>query len=145
MCITKLFASLQLDNILLLFRRVLLDTSNILVAKDQHSLIQCCEAIKSLIFPYKYEQVNYPYLPKVLTDRVEAPFIYLMGLEQDYYEDKEIQSCIKDGTYIIDLDKNKISQIPHTSVTLKRTGTNKVLASEDLPDLPASLVKKLKK
>jgi hypothetical protein len=30
-------------------------------------------------------------------------------------------------------------------VTLKRTGTNKILASEDLPDLPKTLVKRLKK
>lgn len=54
-CIEKLFTSLSLDNILLLFRRVLLDTSNILVAPNKKHLIECCEAIKSLIFPYKYE------------------------------------------------------------------------------------------
>lgn len=30
-------------------------------------------------------------------------------------------------------------------MTLKRTGTNKVLASEDLPDLPHQWVKKLRK
>lgn len=139
-CILKLFSTLQLDNILMLFRRVLLDTSNILLANDKNTLIQCCEAIKTLIFPYKYEQVNVSYLPKALMDRVDAPFIFLLGVERQHYK----ESYIKDGTYIIDLDQNKISQIPHTSVTLKRTGTNKILASEDLPDLPKTLVKRLK-
>jgi hypothetical protein len=124
----------------MLFRRVLLDTSNILLANDKNTLIQCCEAIKTLIFPYKYEQVNVSYLPKALMDRVDAPFIFLLGVERQHYK----ESYIKDGTYIIDLDQNKISQIPHTSVTLKRTGTNKILASEDLPDLPKTLVKRLK-
>lgn len=49
-----------------------------------------------------------------------------------------MKNYIKDGTYIINLDDNKISQIPHTSVTLKRIGTKKNIASEDLPDLPAT-------
>lgn len=86
-----------------------------------------------------------PYLPKVLLDRLDAPFIFLLGVQRVHYTDKDMQNYIKDGTYIIDLDHNKISQIPHTSVTLKRTGTNKILASEDLPDLPATLVKRLRK
>ena len=54
-CIEKLFTCLSLDNILLLFRRVLLDTSNILISSDKESIIMCCEAIRSLIYPYKYE------------------------------------------------------------------------------------------
>lgn len=98
-----------MDNILTLFRRVLLDTSNVLVANDRQTLVQCQEAIKSLIFPYKYEQINIPYLPRILHDRVDAPFIFLLGIQRVYYQEKEMQSFIKDGTYIIDLDSNKIS------------------------------------
>jgi len=139
--IVKLFSCLSLDNILTLFRRVLLDTSIILLAGEKNTLMLCCEAIYGLIFPYKYEQVSIPYLPKVLIDRVDAPFIFLLGVERENYK----ESQVKDGTYIIDLDFNKISQIPHTSVTVKRTGTAKILSSEDLPDLPIPLVKKLKK
>ena len=89
-------------------RRVLLDTSNILVSSEKSTLIQVCEAIKSLIFPYKYEQVNVPYLPKVLLDRVDAPFIFLLGIQRIFFPNKDMDNYVKDGTYIIDLDLNKI-------------------------------------
>lgn len=84
----------------MLFRRVLLDTSNILQSNSKTTLIQCCEAINALIYPYKYEQVSIPYLPTGLIDRVDAPFIFLLGVERPNYK----ESQVKDGTYIIDLD-----------------------------------------
>ena len=71
--------------------------------------------------------------------------MFLFGITQKNYRENDLQNYVKDGTYIIDIDANKISQIPHTSVTLKRTGTKKNIASEDLPDLPSLAVKKLKK
>ena len=142
-CVNTLFRSLSLENVLLLLRRVLLDTSNLFISKDAGKIIDCCEAIKSLIYPYKYELVYIPYLPEILLDRVDAPFIFMLGLEEKF--SKKVEEYIKDGTYMINLDTDKICQIPHTSVTLKRTGTNKVIASEDLPDLPFSQIKNLKK
>jgi len=128
---------------LLLLRRILLDTSNLFISKDTGKIIDCCEALKSLIFPYKYELVYIPYLPEILIDRVDAPFIFMLGIEEKMA--KKAEEFIKDGTYMINLDTDKICQIPHTSVTLKRTGTNKLIASEDLPDLPLTAVKNLKK
>ena len=142
-CISTLFSSLTFENILLLLRRVLLDTSNLFISKDSGKIIDCCEAIKSLIYPYKYELVYIPYLPEILLDRVDAPFIFMLGVEDKFT--KKVEDYIKDGTYMINLDTDKICQIPHTSVTLLRTGSNKAVASEDLPDLPFSSVKKLKK
>ena len=60
-----------------------------MLAAEKSKLILCAEAIKSLIFPYKYEQVYIPVLPKVLTDRVDAPFIFLLGVEKEiYYSEK---------------------------------------------------------
>ena len=105
--ITDLFKSLDVDNILLLFKRVLLDTSNLFTSKDPIRLVNCCEAIKSLIFPFKFELVYVPHLPEILLDRVETPFIFMLGIAgQDLY--KQVEDSIKDGTYIIELDNNKI-------------------------------------
>ena len=50
---------------------------------------------------------------------------------------------IKDGTYIIDLDKRGIWQQPHTSVILSTSGTTKDISIDDLPDLPQSLQSRL--
>ena len=91
---------------LLLFKRVLLDTSNLFISADVTKLVNCCEAIKSLIFPFKYEVVYVPHLPKILLDRVDAPFIFMLGIESSLYS--EVEPQIKDGTYIIKLDENHI-------------------------------------
>lgn len=80
----------------------MLDTSNIFISKDAGKLIDCCEAIKSLIYPYQYELVYIPYLPEILLDRVDAPFIFMLGVEEKYT--KKIDDYIKDGTYMINLD-----------------------------------------
>jgi len=105
-CIETLFTSLSSYIILLLLRRVLLDTSNLFISKDAGKIIDCCEAIKSLIYPYKYELVYIPYLPEILLDRVDAPFIFMLGVEEKFT--KKIDDYIKDGTYMINLDTDKI-------------------------------------
>ena len=53
--IRTLMSHLSLDNIFLLFKRVLLDTSNLFLSQDVSKLIDCCEAIKTLIYPFKYD------------------------------------------------------------------------------------------
>jgi hypothetical protein len=105
-CIETLFQFLSVDNIILLFKRVLLDTSNLFISEKSRRLVDCCEAIKSLIFPFKYEQVYIPNLPEGLRDRVDCPYIFMMGLVKDEYA--KTKESIKDGTYIIDIDKDYI-------------------------------------
>lgn len=105
-CIETLFQFLSIDNIILLFKRVLLDTSNLFISEKSGRLVDCCEAIKSLIFPFKYEQVYIPNLPEGLRDRVDCPYIFMMGMVKDEYV--KTKDSIKDGTYIIDIDKDYI-------------------------------------
>ncbi len=143
--IQTLFTCLSLDSVLTLMRRVLLDTSNILVGSSERQLTLCVQGIRALLFPYKYEQVCSPCLPKALLDRVDQQCIFLYGILQTHYRQEDLSQYIKDGTYIIDIDQNKIAQIPHTSVSLRRNGTRRSNQSEDLPDLPFTAVKRLKK
>ena len=132
--IASLFYNLTVDNVMRLFKRVLLDTSNLFMSSDPKKLVNCCEAIKSLIFPFKYEVIYVPHLPKVLLDIVDVPCVFMLGIELKHF--KETEKHIKDGTYIVDLDNNHIKQQPHTSVVLNRAGTTKDLSIDDLPDLP---------
>lgn len=69
--------------------------------------MNCCEAIKALIFPFKFELIYVPNLPEILLDRVEAPFIFMLGIAGKHLYEK-VKDSIKDGTYIIELDQNKI-------------------------------------
>lgn len=77
--IITLFDSLNVDNILLFFKRILLDSNvrkyisitflkNLMISSNKQKLVEVGEAIKSLIFPFKYEFIYVPYLPETLVD-----------------------------------------------------------------------------
>jgi hypothetical protein len=61
-----------------------------------------------------------PYLPRSLIDYLNAPMPFLMGIEEVLFPKAE--QNINDGTYIIDLDRDKITSKQKTSVTLSSTG-----------------------
>ena len=140
--IACLFHSLKVDNIMRVFKRILLETSNMLISSDRNKLVHCCEAFRSLIYPLKYQHVGNLYIP-YLSPRdfgyADAPFPFMLGMDSR----EQRNAKIKDGTYIIDLDKNGIWQQPHTSVILSTSGTTKDISIDDLPELPPSLQSRL--
>jgi hypothetical protein len=78
--------------------------SNLFISESKRKLFECSEAIKALIFPFRYEMIYVPHLPKVLVDRVETPFIYMLGIEKKVYQKENVFSQVIDGTFIVDLD-----------------------------------------
>jgi hypothetical protein len=84
--------SLHEERIRQLLKNVLLDMSNLFVSADKSKLVACAEAIKALIFPFRYEMVYVPILPKVLVDRVETPFVYMLGVERSVFEKNDVGS-----------------------------------------------------
>ena len=104
--IATLFNSLSVSNIMVIINRVLLDTSNLFVSEDITKLVNCCEAIKSLIFPFKYEVVYVPHLPKGFLTILEVPAVFMLGVERKLFD--EAMNIIKDDALIIDIDNNVI-------------------------------------
>ena len=90
-----------------------------MVSKSKTNLVQVGEAIKSLIFPFKYEFIYVPYLPETLVDYLyvilnlksfrNAPVPFLMGIEERMLKDAE--ENINDGTYIIDIDEDRVRDL----------------------------------
>ena len=68
---------------------------------------------------------------------------FLIGIEDNLMDQAE--DNINDGTYIIDLDKDKITSKQKTSVILSNTGKYKSSQKDDLPELPEKYSKKLAK
>ncbi len=120
-----------------------MDSSNLMISSDKKKLVQVGEAIKALTFPFKYEFINIPYLPPSLIDYVNAPLPFLIGIESQYLDQAE--DIINDGTYIIDLDNNKITSKHKTSVTLQSNGRSSIKLKDDLPELPNHYAHKLQK
>ena len=104
--IATLFNSLSIQNIIVILNRVLLDTSNLFVSGDITKLVNCCEAIKALIFPFKYEVVYVPHLPKGFLTILEVPAVFMLGVERKLFD--EALNIIKDDAWIIDIDNNVI-------------------------------------
>lgn len=110
---------------------------------DPTKLVNCCEAFKALIFPFKFEFVYTPHLPQGIQDRTDLPITYLLGIEEK--NAKKAEANIKDGTYIVDLDRDRVWQQPHTSNNMTRGGSSKDTQLDDLPDLPDLLQEKLER
>ena len=104
--IATLFNTLSISNIMVILNRVLLDTSNLFVSEDTTKLVNCCEAIKALIFPFKYEVVYVPHLPKAFLSILEVPAVFMLGVESKLYN--EAMSLIKDNAWIIDIDNDVV-------------------------------------
>ena len=81
--IACLFKWLKVDNIMRVFKRVLLETSNIFISTDRKKLFNCCEAFKSLIYPFKYQHVGNLYIPFLSFRDIgyaDAPFPFMLGM-----------------------------------------------------------------
>ena len=125
-----------MSNVILILNRVLLDTSNLFVSQDPSKLVNCCEAIKSLIYPFKYEVIYVPHLPKAFFEILEVPAVFMLGVEDKLYE--EASALVKDDAWVIELDRNDVHQnAPAGAARLGRVGRD-----ED-PELPNHMQKRL--
>ena len=125
-----------MSNVILLLNRVLLDTSNLFVSRDPSKLVNCCEAIKSLIYPFKYEVIYVPHLPKAFFEILEVPAVFMLGVEEKLYE--EASGLVKDDAWVIDLDNDDVRQ----NAAPGNVQSSK-LCSDGIPELPNHMQKQL--
>ena len=83
-----------------------MDTSNLFVSNDTTKLVNCCEAIKALIFPFKYEVVYVPHLPKAFLSILEVPAVFMLGVETKLLD--EAMCFIKEDAWIVDIDNDMV-------------------------------------
>ena len=73
-----LFRLLSVDNIVQLFAAVLAERRVLLVSKKLEHLTVCAETITYLIFPFFWQHIYIPILPRQLIDYVCAPMPFVM-------------------------------------------------------------------
>ena len=125
---TLFMNSLSVDNILVFFKRLLMDGDNLMISSSKNKLVEVGYAMTQLIFPFKYEFAFIPYLPENKMDFLSPPVPYIIGIEDvldsrghSDLRDQALDS-INDGTYIIDLDSNKITEKKHASISVTTFG-----------------------
>lgn len=89
-CINILFNLLDIGTIIKLFVSLLFEKHVIIIANQNMTLFCICEALISLIFPFKWLHSYIPNLPMDQLDYLESPTPYLMGLLSSFADANEL-------------------------------------------------------
>jgi myotubularin-related protein 5/13 len=119
-----LFSALSIDQILLVFRGLLLEERTFLISSSKTVLTYAAEAISALLYPFKWSNIYAPVLPRHLLDFTHSPTPFLIGLPAPYANEvTEGKEAVR-----VDLDRG---------VVQPRQG------STDLPHFPPQLQENL--
>jgi hypothetical protein len=124
----KLFRSLDVDKIMLIFECLLNERRILLVANTLSTLTSCMDAVSNMAYPFSWQYVFVPILPTTMMAFLGAPMPFLIGILSASLENA-MKEPMEDGVLIVDIDNNEVLQAP-----------------DDLPDtMPLSATEKLRK
>lgn len=126
-----LFNCLDLENVMTLFRDILLEKSTVFISSSEEKLSICTNIVTSLIFPMHWDMVFVPILPHTLLDYLYSPVTFIFGVHSKHIE--EIYARVNDSVTIVDLDNNRFLI------------SRKALKTSELPKLPEHYTRKLRK
>jgi hypothetical protein len=107
----QLFRSLDVDKILLIFECLLNERRILVVAKNLSTLTSCMDAISNMAYPFAWQYVFIPILPKTMLSFLGAPMPFLMGILSTCLE-AAMKEPMEEGVLIVDIDHNDILQAP---------------------------------
>lgn len=95
------------EQVIDIFLALLLEKKVLLISEHKSLLTHASVALISFLFPLCWKHVLIPILPKSMTDVLDAPFPFLIGIEpfiirEDCFE-------INNEVYRVDLDNGSIS------------------------------------
>ena len=103
-----LFSHLSMETITRLLKYMLLEERIVLIGTRRNDIVHCCEALRSLIYPLKYDHGGNWYTSYIsLRDwsRSEYSFPAMIGLDKKLLPVAEVQELT---TWIVDLDADKL-------------------------------------
>jgi hypothetical protein len=86
-CFEFLFRALRFDDVIILWSCVMLERKLLLISVNKSLLTYAALAISALIFPFKWDQILIPILPRTLKDYVAAIFPYIIGVHPSLLND----------------------------------------------------------
>mmetsp|Transcript_15883 Transcript_15883/g.29091 ORF Transcript_15883/g.29091 Transcript_15883/m.29091 type:complete len:889 (+) Transcript_15883:753-3419(+) len=86
-CFEFLFRALRFDDVIIMWNCVMLERKLLLISVNKSLLTYAALAITALIFPFKWEQILIPILPKSLKNYVAAIFPYIIGVHPSLLTD----------------------------------------------------------
>uniref|UniRef100_T1JDW2 Myotubularin-related protein 13 n=1 Tax=Strigamia maritima TaxID=126957 RepID=T1JDW2_STRMM len=103
--LATLFSQLGIHNVLSLFCAALTEHKLLFHSCSYTRLIEACQALTALLYPFKYSHVYIPLLPAVLVEVLSTPTPFIMGIHSNLrLEINELLDVI-----LIDLDGGSIT------------------------------------
>jgi len=88
-----LFRCLDIDNVLLLFKVLLLEHKIVMHSKHKSLLLPAAETVCAILFPFKFQHVYIPVMPTALAEYLQAPVPYLIGMPTNEIGNHSYLSC----------------------------------------------------
>lgn len=107
----KLFQLMDIRNILMVFRSILLEHQVLFYSSDYQKLMLVAESLTILIFPFTWQHVYVPILPASLSHFLDAPVPFIMGLYHGQEDRSELQLPSEASMCFVDIDDTNV-EIP---------------------------------
>ena len=111
--ISCLFNCLGIKTILRCIKYMLLEERLVFIGNNRNDIVNCCEALRSLIFPFNYDHGGNWYISYIsLRDysQSEWSFPAMIGLDKKLLKVAEVQEMT---TWVIDLDSDILWKTRH--------------------------------
>lgn len=102
-----MFRALNAEQVIDIFLALLLEKKILLISKHKSLLTHASVALISFLFPLCWKHVLIPILPKNMTDVLDAPVPFLIGIDPMIIKDDIFE--IPNEVYRVDLDNGSIS------------------------------------
>jgi hypothetical protein len=102
-----LFSTLSLTNILTLWTYLLVENRVAICSKHYSLLTPVCEGLLNLLFPLVWQGAYIPVMPSSMTDILDAPVPFLVGLHSDYLTQNPPETR-PTGVIFVDVDRDEV-------------------------------------
>lgn len=122
------FRCLSLDNVLKIFVLLLMEERLLFMSSSTSLLTEVTETILTLLFPLEWTSCYIPRLPNKLTEILDAPGSFLIGIYIEGTTDSWVLPQLSDPLFVVDLDHDCIIDAENKDYTT---------AMENMPILEA--------
>lgn len=135
---SQIFQILSVKNILILFSSLLFERRVIVVSKDISVVTGCLQALVAMLYPFEWQHVLIPVLPKKLLDYCCSPIPFLVGVLSIHVP--LVEKLPKEEVVIAFVDEDRVQTIPGIDdvaslppnhVSVLRTTFKKLTSSSD--------------
>eukprot|EP01050_Picozoa_sp_SAG11_P002458 SAG11_NODE_125_length_15744_cov_50.316075_1_plen_2970_part_10 len=104
---SELFMCIGVDGVLTVFKSMLSEGHCVFVSNDFRRLGICAQAAASLLYPFTWQQIFVPILPRSWIDYITAPMPFICGVHDSMF-DEVLEQPIEDAMVFAQLDKGEM-------------------------------------